>query len=71
MGEFDGKAKYVEAAVRGKVSAEEAVYREKLREDRIRRLGFGFVRWSWADLEDPSRLKRRLLAAGLRPGIRS
>ena len=71
VGEFDGKAKYVEAAVRGNASAEETVYREKLREDRIRRLGFGFVRWSWADLEDPGRLKRRLLAAGLRPRIRS
>jgi hypothetical protein len=71
VGEFDGKAKYVEAAVRGKASADEAVYREKLREDRIRRLGFGFVRWSWADLEDPGRLKHRLLAAGLRPQIRS
>jgi hypothetical protein len=69
VGEFDGKAKYVEAAVRGEASAEEAVYREKLREDRIRALGLGFVRWGWADVENPERLKRRLLAAGLRPQI--
>lgn len=66
VGEFDGKAKYVDAGIRGDISAEEAVYREKLREDRIRRLGFGFVRWSWADLDHPDRLRRKLLAAGLR-----
>jgi hypothetical protein len=71
VGEFDGKAKYVDAAVRGPISPEDAVYREKLREDRIRRLGFGFVRWGWADVEDPERLRRRLLAAGLRARIRS
>ena len=69
VGEFDGKAKYVDAAVRGEASAEEALYREKLREDRIRALGLGFVRWGWADVENPERLKRKLLAAGLRPKI--
>ncbi|HJV99116.1 MAG TPA: hypothetical protein VJ617_08495 [Arthrobacter sp.] len=67
VGEFDGKAKYVEAEIRGAITAEEAVYREKLREDRIRALGFGFVRWSWADVDNPDRLRRKLLAAGLRP----
>ncbi|WP_254865535.1 hypothetical protein [Arthrobacter sp. P2b] len=71
MGEFDGKAKYLEAAVRGDTSAEEAVYREKLREDRIRGLGLGFVRWGWADVENPERLRRKLLAVGLRPHVRS
>ena len=70
VGEFDGKAKYVEAAVRGAATAEEALYREKLREDRIRALGLGFVRWGWADLEEPERLRRKLLAAGLRPRTR-
>jgi hypothetical protein len=71
VGEFDGTAKYLDAAVRGDTSAEEAVYREKLREDRIRGLGLGFVRWGWADVENPERLKRKLLAAGLRPQLRS
>lgn len=70
VGEFDGKAKYVDAAVRGDLSAEQAVYREKLREDRIRGLGLGFVRWGWADVENPDRLRRKLMAAGLRPRIR-
>ena len=68
VGEFDGKGKYVQAALRDGITADEAVYREKLREDRIRALGHGFVRWRWADLTDPTRLRRKLLAAGLRPG---
>ena len=67
VGEFDGKAKYVDAAVRGQISPEEVFYREKLREDRIQGLGFGFVRWSWSDVDNPDRLRRKLLAAGLRP----
>ncbi|ACL38286.1 conserved hypothetical protein [Pseudarthrobacter chlorophenolicus A6] len=69
VGEFDGKGKYVEAAQRDAITAEEAVYREKLREDRIRALGHGFVRWRWADLVDPNKLRRKLLAAGLCPGV--
>ena len=68
VGEFDGKGKYVQDGLRGGYTAEEAVYREKLREDRIRALGHGFVRWRWADLTDPNRLRQKLLAAGLRPG---
>lgn len=69
VGEFDGKAKYLDAAVRGSASPEETVYREKLREDRIRALGLGFVRWGWADVENPERLRQKLLAAGLRPRV--
>lgn len=69
VGEFDGRAKYLDAAVRGGASPEEAVYREKLREDRIRALGLGFVRWGWADVEQPERLRRKLLAAGVRPRV--
>jgi hypothetical protein len=58
----------VQAALRGGSTAEEAVYREKLREDRIRALGHRFVRWRWADLTEPGRLRQKLLEAGLRPG---
>lgn len=67
VGEFDGKTKYLDEGVRGYMTAEEAVYREKLREDRIRGLGFGFVRWGWSDVERPDLLRRKLLAAGLSP----
>lgn len=70
VGEFDGKGKYVQGALRGGITADEAVYREKLREDRIRALGHGFARWRWADLQHPERLRAKLLAAGLRPGAR-
>lgn len=71
VGEFDGKGKYVDAALRGGITAEEAVYREKLREDRLRGLGHGFVRWGWADVESPDRLRHKLLAAGLGPRNRT
>lgn len=66
-GEFDGKQKYLEEGLRGDLSAEEVVYREKLREDRIRGWGFTLARWNWADLEQPGRLRQKLLRAGLRP----
>ncbi|WP_426997677.1 hypothetical protein [Pseudarthrobacter sp. N5] len=58
VGEFDLKAKYVDPGIRGDVSAEEVLYREKLREDRIRSLGYGFVQWGWSDVDNPDRLKR-------------
>ncbi|MDQ0029737.1 hypothetical protein [Arthrobacter bambusae] len=70
-GEFDGKQKDADENMRGAWSAEEAVYREKLREDNIRGLGFTVVRWNWADLEQPGRLRMKLLRAGLRPRSQS
>jgi hypothetical protein len=71
VGEFDGKAKYTTPELRNGATVEEAVYNEKLREDRIRALGFGFARWGWADVENPERLRRKLLGAGLLPGVRT
>lgn len=70
VGEFDGKAKYTDVELRKGVSPEETLYREKLREDRIRDLGFAFVRWGWTHLENPERLRRKLIGAGLRPSGR-
>ncbi|MGO4590466.1 hypothetical protein [Paenarthrobacter sp. 2TAF44] len=67
VGEFDGKAKYTEAELRNGASPEEIVYKEKLREDRIRALGFGFVRWGWAHIENPERLRSKLIGVGLVP----
>ena len=69
-GEFDGKQKYADEDMRGDWSPEEVVYQEKLREDSIRALGFTVVRWNWADLEQPGRLRQKLLRAGLRPRSR-
>lgn len=39
-----------EADGRGKYSGPEDLWAEKRREDDVRQLGFGFVRWSWDDI---------------------
>ncbi|HEY5848210.1 MAG TPA: type IV toxin-antitoxin system AbiEi family antitoxin domain-containing protein [Microlunatus sp.] len=49
LGEFDGKSKYLRLR-RKDETIEEAVIREKLREDRLRDLGWQVVRWIWAEL---------------------
>ncbi len=52
IGEFDGRVKYG----RGLAPDEdptEALWREKVREDLLRDLGWQVVRWVWADLDDP------------------
>ena len=67
VGEFDGKGKYLDAELRNGATPEEVLYKEKLREDRIRALGFGFVRWGWPHVENPERLRRKLLQGGLSP----
>ena len=36
---------------------------EKIREDRIRALGWHVVRWTWQDLEDPKELAERIRRA--------
>lgn len=68
--EFDGRAKYGRGrdGVDARVSDGDLVWAEKLREDRLRELGFEVVRLVWADLEGPRRAlaKRRLLDAAAR-----
>ncbi|MBB3035709.1 hypothetical protein [Hoyosella altamirensis] len=54
VGEFDGRMKYG----RG-----DDVFREKQREDALRRLGWLVVRWVWADLERPDELFHRISEA--------
>lgn len=55
FGEFDGKEKYTKYLRAGE-SPGDAVFREKRREDLIRRLtGWTFVRLVWADLHYPER----------------
>ena len=66
VGEFDGKVKYGRLRRPGEES-EDAVFREKLREDRIRDLGWEVVRWTWSDLQQPQVLADRLRRA-VRPG---
>lgn len=61
--EFDGKEKYT-AFLRPNESSSDAVFREKKREDLIRRLtGWTCVRLVWADLFDPARMIAKIAAA--------
>lgn len=48
-GEFDGRLKYGLANPAGK-AVEDVLWDEKQREDRLRRQGILFVRWTWDDL---------------------
>lgn len=52
VGEFDGRIKYGRTLAPGQ-DPSEAVWREKVREDLLRDLGWQVVRWTWADLDDP------------------
>lgn len=55
FGEFDGRGKFLRGLRPGETSGD-VVFREKRREDKIRRLtGWRFVRLAWADLAAPAR----------------
>ncbi|WP_207453630.1 hypothetical protein [Desertivibrio insolitus] len=63
--EFDGVAKYVrEEYTRGRNTAD-LVLAEKRREDRLRALGYVVIRVDWRDLREPTRVRTKLLKAGL------
>ncbi|MBO0829668.1 MAG: type IV toxin-antitoxin system AbiEi family antitoxin domain-containing protein [Streptosporangiales bacterium] len=64
--EFDGKVKY--DGTYGEPS--DVVYEEKLREDRLREMGYEFVRITWADLGNPARLAARIRHAFARAEAR-
>lgn len=63
VGEFDGQVKYGRLLAPGQ-SAGDAIYQEKLREDRVRAENYSMVRWGWADLRQfgpiAARLRRHL-----------
>jgi hypothetical protein len=59
IGEFDGRVKYGRTLAPGEDPVQ-ALWREKLREDLLRDLGWQVVRWVWADLDDPSAWFARL-----------
>ena len=66
-GEFDGKDKYLDEAMRCGRSLEEVLLDEKSREDWIRgRSQWRFARWGDADIGSPDALRRRLAAFGIR-----
>ena len=62
--EFDGLGNTVTRATHGRSPAQ-IVILEKIREDRLRALGFRVIRVYWDDLRDPARIRRLLLEAGL------
>ncbi|MFD6895221.1 type IV toxin-antitoxin system AbiEi family antitoxin domain-containing protein [Rhodococcus sp. NPDC060086] len=59
IGEFDGRIKYRRDGV-ATTEAEDVVFQEKLREDRLRHAGWVVVRWTWADLQTPDTLVARI-----------
>lgn len=65
FGEFDGRGKYLRDEYTAGRSADQVVWEEKLREDRIRLHRPRAVRWDWSIAVSPERLRRRLTAAGL------
>lgn len=62
VGEFDGQQKYGRLLRNGELPAD-AVFREKIREDRLRELGYLVIRWVWDDLLHPERLVARIRRA--------
>ncbi|GAA3566682.1 hypothetical protein GCM10022197_23350 [Microlunatus spumicola] len=59
VGEFDGRVKYGRSLAPDE-DPTKALWREKVREDLIRDLGWQVVRWIWADLDDPAAWFARL-----------
>lgn len=62
VGEFDGAQKYGRLLLPGAAPGD-AIFQEKIREDRIRALGWHVVRWTWSDLDDRKALATRILRA--------
>lgn len=62
IGEFDGKQKYLKFVPEGQDPGE-VVWREKRREDELRRLGNEVVRVIWVDLDRPKDVVKRFREA--------
>ena len=65
VGEFDGRAKYERKEYLEGFTPEEKLWREKLREDDVRRHVRRFVRWGWTEAMNPAALRELLDEAGL------
>lgn len=66
IGEVDGRLKYGVAPGSSPRQAGDVVWREKLREDRLRAVTSRLTRWTWDDAISTERFRRKLTAAGLR-----
>ena len=68
FGEFDGKTKYLDEALRSGRSLEQVLLEEKQREDWIRgRTQWGFARWGSEHISSPAALAARLAAFHITP----
>lgn len=65
VGEFDGRTKYGRLLRPGE-TPEEAVYREKLREDSFRAEDLWVARWTWQEIDRFATVDRRI-RRGFRP----
>jgi predicted transcriptional regulator of viral defense system len=65
IGEFDGASKYLEQRYTGGAKPARVLMEEKRRENRIRALGPGVVRWDWRTATQPAELRALLIEAGL------
>jgi hypothetical protein len=70
IGEFDGRGKYGRPDAPG-LDPGTTVWREKLREDRLRAMGFEVVRFIWAELSRPDLVASRFRQAFARAARRS
>lgn len=71
VGEFDGAVKYQRPEYSNGLTPGEVVWREKQREDRLRRRTAGLFRVVWADVMDPARLDVIVRSSGLIPSARA
>jgi len=67
VGEFDGAEKYMRRKYTGNLTPGEIVWREKKREDRLRRQCSGVIRIIWSEARNPRLLDRQLHEFGLTP----
>ncbi len=66
VGEFDGRQKYGVATGEDPRVAADRLWQEKQREDRIRSVGVGVVRWTWSDAWAGGPMVAMLRAGGVR-----
>ncbi len=59
IGEFDGAEKYGRL-LRPDEKPGDKIFREKIREEGIRDLGWRVVRWTWDELADPAALALKI-----------
>ncbi len=62
VGEFDGEVKYGRLVPPGQ-TAGDVVFAEKIREDAVRAMNYGFARWIWDELDDFAPVAARITQA--------